>query len=179
MNQDQIEWLRTHRITRCPPEPEAGMSFVAATERDLIARYITAGKTLDMNADMNLVPRAVLAARRAKERKRMARKAAIDFEKLKELHQQGLSDVAIGASLGCSGVTIGKYRRQLSLPPGAKPDLHTGNGSSPQPKVQRKTARKADSPPPQPHHHFGFGRSPGPLVGFARFGRERKTIWSR
>jgi hypothetical protein len=84
---------------------------------------------------------------RKQEEANMPRRIEIDIEKLKELHSQGLSDVAIAAKLGCSGVTIGKYRRELGLTPGAKSGPHSGNGSSPRPKVKRKAASEENTPP--------------------------------
>jgi hypothetical protein len=141
-NQEQIEWLRTHQVTRCPPAPEIGLSFGKNTERDLIANYSMSGKTLDMNEDTSLVPNYVLANRRAKERRQMSAKIEIDLEKVKALHAEGLLDKEIGEKLGSSGATIANRRNLLGLPVVGRggPRRHNGNGSHPRAKVHQKAA---------------------------------------
>jgi hypothetical protein len=96
MNEQQIEWLRTHQIMHCPAAPEVGLPFHKGTEADAIANYAMMGETLDLNADTSLVPGSVLAVRRAKQRKqreetKMGRqRREIDLESLKADYEGGM-----------------------------------------------------------------------------------------
>ena len=147
MDQDQLEWLRTHQITRCPSSPEVGIPFRHGTERDLISHFATMGKSLDMNAETSLTPQIEGEAKHRKQRKQMA-KTFFDEEKdakLRQLHAAGKRDGEIGIELGCSGVTVCHRRKILGLP--TKWGGKTGhNDTAPRPKMQRKAARRLVNP---------------------------------
>jgi hypothetical protein len=72
---------------------------------------------------------------------KMPNQLNLDLDELRRLNAEGKSDAEIAEMLACSGVTVGKYRRQLGLAPGTK----NRNGASAPRKLQRKAPSFAAS----------------------------------
>jgi hypothetical protein len=138
MNEQQIEWLRTHQIMHCPAAPEVGLPFHKGTEADAIANYAMMGETLDLNADTSLVPGSVLAVRRAKQRKqreetKMGRqRREIDLESLKADYEGGMPGAEMQNKYKISRTRLSTWARRAGCV--------IRRGSRPQPKPQRKAA---------------------------------------